>query len=443
MTGNALGNAMNIAEPVTQLKRPVDGAMDRKVPKRRLTWPRIAIAVVGVALVGVTIQQVLRTSSVRSFAVAADLLTISTVQNGAFLDFIPVRGTVTPLNSVYLDAIEGGRVEAVLAEEGSFVVEGQPILELSNTTLQLDVISREAQVSEQLNSLRNTRLEMEQNRLALSNDLTEIDYQVTRLARLVDRRSDLVARNLIARQDFEESVDELDYYKSRREITVRSIEADERGRAEQIEQLQSSIEQLEQNLGIARSTLQSLIIKSPLSGQLTSLSAEIGQSKARGERLGQIDDVGEFKITAQVDEFYVTRLQDGQAAEFEFGGQDYELEVLKVYPEIRDGQFQMDMAFVGTPPPNLRRGQTLQSRVALGDVTQALLLPRGGFFEDTGGSWAFVLDASGNYAEKRQLTLGRRNPDYFEVLSGVAEGERVVTSEYSAFADMDRVELTK
>lgn len=433
---------MPTPEPITSIpRRALDGAMDRKVERRRFTWPRVVAGGLVAALVLGLGYQFATTSGVRSFAIASELVTISTAANGTFLDFVPIRGNVTPLNTVYLDAIEGGRVETIFAEEGSFVEQGQPIIELSNTTLQLDVISREAQVSEQLNNLRNTRLAMEQNRLALKSALVEIDYQLSRLTRLTERRAELLERNLIARQDYEDAADELEYYRNRREVTLESQDADERMRLAQIDSLESTVVQLERNLEIARANLDNLVIKAPLTGQLTALDAEIGESKARGQRLGQIDDVDRFKVTALVDEFYVTRTQSGQSAEFDLSGETFVLEVIKVYPEITDGQFQIDLAFVDAVPSNLRRGQTLQIRVALGDSAEALLLPRGGFFQDTGGNWAFVLDRSGDYALRRDIRLGRRNPEYFEVLEGLDPGERVITSAYSAYAGMDRIEL--
>ena len=385
--------------------------------------------------------RILQSGTVRTFSIDRERVTISAVEQGRFLDFIPIRGSVTPLYTVYLDAVEGGRVERVFVEEGSLVAEGQPIVELSNTALQLDVISREAEVSEQLNNLRNTRLAMEQNRLSLKSELVEIDYQIRRLGRLTERRKDLFDRGLIAREDYEDAQDELDYYNNRRAVTIESQEQDNRLREAQIASLEDGIEQLERNLTIARKNLASLTITAPVAGQLTALNAEIGESKSRGQRLGQIDDVDRFKITARVDEFYVTRLRAGQRAGFELSDKDYALEVTKVYPEVRDGQFEVDLAFVGEPPDNIRRGQTLQIRVSLGDAADALLLRRGGFFQDTGGNWAFVLVPDGSAAQRRPVRLGRRNPQHFEVLDGLEAGDRVITSEYSSFAAMDRIEF--
>jgi HlyD family secretion protein len=374
-----------------------------------------------------------------TFRVDRERVSIASVVRGEFEDFIPVRGRVTPLKSVFLDAIEGGRIEALLAEEGSFVTAGQPLLELSNTSLQLDVMSREAEVSEQLNNLRNTRLAVEQNRLKLKSDLIDIDYNLKRLNRLVDRRRELYERDLISLQSLEEVEDEFEYNKNRREVTIESQRQDELLRTAQIDQLEDSVKQLENNLVIARKNLENLTIRAPIDGLLSSLNAEIGESKARGERMGQVDIVDQFKITASVDEFYVTRVERGLAAVFTLQDRDYELTTTKVYPEVVGGQFQLDLAFTTEPPADIRRGQTVQLRVQLGASGSALLLDRGGFFQETGGNWAFVLNGNGSHAERRDIRLGRRNPRFFEVLEGLDAGEQVIISDYTAYADMDRI----
>ncbi|MDT8398874.1 MAG: HlyD family efflux transporter periplasmic adaptor subunit [Pseudomonadales bacterium] len=300
------------------------------------------------------------------FGVLGERVTVSTVSHGAFEDFIPVRGNVMPLKSVFLDAIEGGRVEQIFVEAGSIVEEGQPLLELSNTTLQLDVISREAQVTEQLNNLRNTRLAMEQNRLSLKSQLVELDYQILRLERLGERRKHLAERKLISQSDYIDTLDELQYNRNRREVTIESQEQEELMRQAQIESLESGVQQLERNLDIARKNLDNLIITAPIAGQLTALNAEIGQSKNRGETLGQIDDLDQYKLSVFIDEFYVTRTRVGQYGEFTLLGQPYELQIARVYPQIVNGQFEVDMDFVGIPPLEIRRGQTIQVRVQLG-----------------------------------------------------------------------------
>jgi HlyD family secretion protein len=427
-----------MATPATEIATPRQG-MDRKIETRprRLLWTVATVA--GLTLITSLALAFVRTSGVRTFSVERERLTISTVGNGTFHDFIPIRGNVAPLDIVYLDAIEGGRVEKILAEEGAFLERGQPVLELSNSSLQLGVISREAEVSEQLNNLRNTRLAMEQNKLALRSTLVEVDYQIARLARLAERRGELAERGLIARQDYEDSADELAYYRNRREVTLEAQQQDERMRLAQIASLESGVEQLQRNLAIARANLDSLVIKAPIAGQLTSLDVEVGEAKKPAERLGQIDDMDDFKIAAEIDEFYVARVQPGQTAEVTIDGAPFTLAIAKVYPQIVNGQFKVDLEFTDTPPADMRRGQTLQMRLALGDSTTALLLPRGAFYDDTGGSWVFALDPSGSYAEKRPVRLGRRNPDSIEVLDGLAAGERAITSEYASFAAMDRI----
>src|SRR3990172_1362296 len=417
-------------------------SMDKKIKKsRKPLLIKLGLAAVAVIGFGISAYRVLSDSAVATFRMEKERVTLSTVAYGTFEDFIPVRGSVTPLKTVFLDAMEGGRVEKIFVESGSLVQAGQPILELSNTALQLDVISREAQVSEQLNNLRNTRLAMEQNRLLLKSQLVEINYQITRLERLVERRRELSVSHLIPEADYIDAQDELQYYRNRREVTIESQEQDESMRLSQIASLESGVEQLQRNLEIARNNLDSLTITAPIAGQLSSFTAELGQSKARGETLGQIDDVERFKLSVLMDEFYVTRTREGQFGEFTLAGRPYELRITKVYPQIANGQFEVDMEFVGAAPADIRRGQTLQTRVQLGDASKALLLPRGGFFQDTGGNWAFVLDATGATAGKREITLGRRNPEYFEVLEGLREGQQVITSEYAAYAQMERIKF--
>ncbi len=375
-----------------------------------------------------------------SFTLDGQRIRTSQVATGVYEDFIPLRAAVEPERTVYLDAVDGGRVEDVLVEEGSFVEEGQPLIDLSNTSLQLDVIAREAQVSEQLNNLRNTQLAIEQNRLKLKSDLIEIDYEIRRLSRLVARYEELQGKQFISKNEYEDRRDELQYYRSRREVTRESQVQDEKIRLTQIKQLNNSVEHLERNLKLARANLDNLLIRAPRSGRLTSLNAEIGEAKSRGERLGQIDDVDRFKATALVNEFYLNRVRNGQQAQLEIDGRDYLLEVSKIYPEVRASQFEVDFRFIGDAPPNIRRGQTLQLRLVLGDTTErATLLANGPFFNDTGGAWVFVLGPDGKVATRRMVKLGRRNPAMIEVESGLLPGDEVIISSYANFIEVDRL----
>jgi len=324
--------------------------------------------------------------------------------------------------------------------QGAFVEAEQPLIELSNTQLQLDVIAREAEVSEQLNNLRNTQLAIEQNRLKLKIDLIEIDYQIIRLTRLVERYEELEGKQFLSKNDYENSSDELEYWDKRRVVTLESQAQDERIRLAQIEQLNGSVAQLEKNLTLTRANLDNLLIRAPRSGQLTSLDAEIGESKARGERLGQIDDIDRFKASALVNEFYLNRVAVGQSALLNIDGRDYVLEVSKVYPEVQAAQFEVDLRFTDGAPRDIRRGQTLQLRLVLGDTTQsATLLDNGPFFTDTGGAWVFVLDADGSVARRRPVQFGRRNPNSIEVEAGLVPGDRVIVSSYASFIEVERL----
>jgi HlyD family secretion protein len=412
--------------------------MDRRIAPR----PRKRLLLVGggVAALALIVFLVASIDTSTSFTLDGQRIRTSAVTNGMFEDFIPLRASVEPERTVYLDAIEGGRVEAILVEEGVLVEEGLPLIELSNTSLQLDVIAREAEVSEQLNNLRNTQLAIEQNKLKLKSDLIEIDYQIVRLSRLVTRYDELQGNQFISKNEYEDAADELEYWGNRRKVTQESQAQDEIVRLAQIEQLEGSVQQLEKNLILARGNLDNLLIRAPRAGHLTSLNAEIGESKSRGERLGQIDDVDRFKATALINEFYLNRVRIGLKAQLEVSGRQYDLEISKVYPEVQASQFEVDLRFTADTPADIRRGQTLQLRLVLGDTAdRALVLGNGPFFNDTGGGWVFVLDAEGKVATRREVQLGRRNTNSIEVLAGLVPGDEVIISSYANFIDVDRL----
>jgi HlyD family secretion protein len=421
-----------------QEQPPGVGSMDRRIEKSSRR-PLFIGAGVAAAVVILVLFLFTRNTST-SFTLDGQRIRTAEVSSGMYEDYIPLRANVEPEKTVYLDAIEGGRVEDILVEEGAFVEKGQPLVDLSNTSLQLDVIAREAEVSEQLNNLRNTQLAIEQNRLKLKGDLIEIDYQIVKLTRLVNRYEELEGNQFISKTDYENSRDELEYWKNRRLITAESQAQDEKIRLAQIEQLNSSVSQLEKNLILARANLENLLIRAPRSGQLTSLNAELGESKSPGERLGQIDDVDRFKAVALVNEFYLNRVRLGQQALLDINGRNYRLEINKIYPEVQASQFEIDLKFLGEAPVDIRRGQTLQLRLILGDTEErAVLLTNGPFFNDTGGAWVFVLDPDGKVATRRQVQLGRRNPNSIEVESGLIPGDVVIISSYANFVEVDRL----
>jgi HlyD family secretion protein len=417
--------------------------MDRALQKKK--WPPKKIAAVAVAglFSCFVLYSFMFGDNSSKLNVETEKITISQVRRGPFQEFIPVTGTVLPIKTIYLDAIEGGRVEKRFIEAGTFVKEGDVILQLANTNLLLDIMYREAQFFEQSNNLRNTRLLMEQNSLNLRREMTEIDYQIQRLQRGHERAAELVKKNLISQQEYESARNDYEYYLKRKELALQSFKQDSLFRLAQIESLESSLARMQANLGVVKQKLESLYIKAPATGQLTSLNAEIGESKSPGERVGQVDILDGFKVRAGIDEHYLARIDPGQNGEFDFAGKTYKLVAKKVFPEIREGRFDVDLEFEGEEPEGIRRGQTLHIRFELGDLSEATLLSRGGFYQKTGGQWVYVLASSGDFAVKRAIRLGRQNPQVFEVLEGLEPGEKVITSSYDSFGDIDKLILKK
>ncbi len=417
--------------------------MDRRIEKSKYQkYLKPGLIAGGVVVAVISMLTIFSPGGGRTLKVDSQRIVVSQVTSGQFDDFIPVRGRVTPLKTIFLDAIEGGRVEAIYVEDGAFVTKDQRLVDLSNTGLQLDVISREAEVTEQLNNLRNIELALEQNRLDHKRNLVEIDYQIIRLGRLVDRYTPLVAAGHTPKRLLEDAQDEYDYFINRRTVTLESQATDERLQKIQMNQLRQAGQQLERNLLVARGNLDGLNVTAPMAGKLTAFDVEIGQSLGQGERIGQIDDPERFKLSANIDEFYLGRVDIEQTAQMNLGGTSYQLKISKVYPQVRNGQFEVDMVFQGQTPPNIRRGQTLQTRLQLGDPSAALLIPNGAFYQDTGGNWIFVVSSDGSQAIRRNIRLGRRNMRYIEVLEGLEKGEKVITSPYTNYIDMDRLELS-
>ncbi len=418
-------------------------AMDRKIPQRHFVrrWMLPLSVAAGVALLAS--WYLLSPSAGRSLTVADNRIMVSPVLAGVFEDSIPVRARVAPLKTVFLDAIQGGRVEEILVEDGAAVEAGQAIVRLSNSDLQLSVMSTESRIMEQLNSMRDQELRLEQNRLGHKRTLVEVDYQIRRLDREIKRQQELLTKGLSAQSTYDDLVDEVTYNRARRAVTLESQASDERLMANQLAFFKDNAVIMEANLKYARQSLQELNVRAPVAGKLSGFNMEIGQSVERGTRLGQIDNPNEFKLTATIDEFYLSRVDIDQAVEFERNGRKIMLRVAKIYPNVEKGQFEIDMQFVDATPADLRRGQTIQSKLTLGDAQQALLIPNGSFFQDTGGQWIFVVSPDGNTAIKRTVKLGRRNTHYIEVLDGLEAGESVITSPYSGFRDIDQLVLNK
>jgi HlyD family secretion protein len=415
--------------------------MDRKIEKKKWTLKKITvIAIVGLFIV-FSLYSFLSSGSGSRLNVDRDRITISAVRQGEFLEFIPVSGTVIPLRTIYLDAIEGGRVQKIHIEDGSFIEEGDTILTLTNNTLQLDVFNREAQILEQINNLQNTRLNLQQQRLRLREQVLDHEYQMMNRKRIYNQNKELWEKNLISEREFLDSKEAYEQTERQHILVSETLHLDSLATENQLRHIESSLARMMTNLELVQRSLDNLVLTAPVTGQLTSLNAEIGESKVRGERLGQVDILEGFRVRASIDEHYIARIDIGQQGEFDFAGQTYTLEITRVYPQVYEGRFEVDMEFIDREPDNIRRGQTLRIRLALGALEEAVLLARGGFFQRTGGQWVFIIEPSGNQAVKRNIRLGRQNPQYFEVIDGLEPGEQVITSSYDGFGDIDRLVL--
>ncbi|CAA9497185.1 MAG: hypothetical protein AVDCRST_MAG44-536 [uncultured Sphingomonas sp.] len=415
------------------------GNMDKVVVRKGID-KRILIAGGAAAVLLLALLFYLWAPRADSQSIARERLTISPVTQGTFEDFLPLRARVTPLVTVFLDAVEGGRVEQKLVEDGAQVTQGQMLAVLSNADLQLSTLARQTEVEQQLNNMRSQELALAQVRSTNLRDLNQAQTDLAKARRQYELQQPLAKRGFISSKVFNDTKDDFNYQTQRLAILKRSIATDERLQASQLEQLRASTSSLSSGLGIARGSLGQLNLRAPVSGQLSGFDIQLGQSVQQGERVGQIDSAGNSKLEADVDEYYLGRVSIGQTATADVAGKTYRLRVNKVYPQVRNGQFKVDLVFVGAEPANMQRGQTIQAKLTFGDASRAVMIPDGAFFNDTGGNWVFVVDKGGNSATRRQVQLGRRNTDSIEVLSGLKPGERVITSSYSGM--LDKNELT-
>jgi HlyD family secretion protein len=430
------------AEPRAPSGPASGGTMDKVVERKRLpNRIKLAIAAGTLAIAAGGFYAYAPRADQQS--VTADRLSISPVTRGTFEDFLPLRARVTPLLTVFLDAIEGGRVEKVLVEDGATVTQGQPLAVLSNAELQLSVLARQTEVTQQVNSMRSQELALAQTRLQDQRSMLEAELDLSKSRRQYEREKALAEKGFVAGQTFHDTTDTYAYQQRRSAVLAHTQATDERLQTTQLAELRAAAKSMESGLALARANLESLNLKAPVSGQLSSFSIQVGQSMARGERIGQIDSPGRNKLIAGIDEFYLGRVQPGQVATAESGGKIFRMKVTKIYPQVKNGQFEVDLQFLTGEPERLQRGQTLQVKLTLGDPAPARLIPNGSFYNDTGGSWVFVVAADGKQAIKRQVRLGRRNADFIEVLDGLDVGERVITSPYAGFADKDRLDLTR
>lgn len=417
--------------------------MDRVIAKKR--WSKKRLLTIG-GITGIVLliaASYYFTSGKSRLNVETERITISEITKGPFQENIPVNGVVMPQTTIYLDAMEGGRVEEKYVEDGAPMVKGQPILRMSNTDLELGLVTQQTNVYNLLTQMQISRNAAQQNTVNKLNQMTDVESQLKEAERIYNLNKHLYEQKAIGLQEFKQSENNYNYLNQKKKLTAQILKQDSSSNLQQFTQARQSYEGSQNALNVMRKKVGDLIVRAPVDGQLTSLDAEIGQSKNKGERLGQIDVLSGFKVRVEIDEHYISRIFNGLSGDFDFAGKKYFLKIKKVYTQVSNGRFQVDMEFTDSVPKGIRRGQTLQIRLALSDETQAILLPKGGFYQQTGGNWIFKVSESGKIAYKTDIQLGRYNTDYYEVLQGLNVGDKVVTSSYENYGTMQELVLNK
>ncbi|HND89193.1 MAG TPA: efflux RND transporter periplasmic adaptor subunit [Saprospiraceae bacterium] len=407
--------------------------MDRQLEKKWWTRQRIYLGLAGLAFLAFSVYTLSLSRRGSTMNVQKDRLTISAVTMGEFDEFIVVTGAVQPLKTYQLDAVEGGYVAQKIVDGGAQVKQGELILKLQNQRLMLDFVNRETEMYRLINELENTRLRLKQDKFALRRTLSELDHQIQQAKADYQRQEKLYADRVVSMQDYERAKITYERLSQQRAIEIENEQFQEENSLTQVRQLEGTLARTRTNLAMMKQNLENLAVRAPVSGLLSRIDVEVGAAITAGQNIGQIDDNRGFKIQVEIDEHYVSRIFTGLEGSMEFSGKTHELTVQKVYPEVRNGRFRADMVFASAVPEGIRRGQSLPVRLQLGKPAQAMLLPVGGFFSDTGGQWVYVVDTDGKRALKQTVTLGRKNPQYFEVLSGLKAGDQVITSSYSNF----------
>ena len=404
--------------------------------KKNLVW-------VGVAALVLFIGWLVFRDNSSTLRVDAQLLNIATVEQGEFNDYVRLTGSVQPMTTVQLSPLESGVVERIVAEEGTSVKRGDVILEMSNNSLSMQILQSEADLAEKQNILRNTMISMEQERLALRQEKLQLDLEVSRLKRTFEQNQSLYNDKLLAREDYLRSKEDYELAVGRRNLVLERQRQDSLYRSSQVEQMEESLLSMQRNMELIRQRVDNLKVKAPIDGEVGMLDAVLGQSLQQGANIGQVNDLTTYKVQAQIDEHYIDRITTGLVASFERQDTRYEMQLRKVYPEVRNGQFKADFRFVGDAPENIRSGQTYYLNLQLGEAAEAILIPRGSFYQATGGKWIYVLDPSGEKAYRREIRIGRQNPQYYEVIEGLQPGEKVITSSYDNFGDNEVLILNR
>jgi len=418
-------------------------AMDR--PIQRSAWQLRRKWLIGgtaaAAVIFLTVE--FFSGAERRVRVAAASVTIEKVQQSVFHDFIPLRGKIVPHDTIYVDAASGGRIERVLVQPGDKVLAGQPLVEFSNTSLQLQVIQQESQLNQAITQLQSNEISLEQNKINNERALAQLDYDIIRLSRSIHRRDALASRGFTSAEQRDMVQDELDHDRMLRPLQAESNARQDAIRESQLPLIEDQLEKLRKNLDTVHSKLGDLVARSPVAGQVTDINLKIGESENPGERLATITPDTGNKLSADIDEFYLGRIHSGQMADVDVNGKNWQLKITRVYPQVKNGTFTVDLAFDGDTPQGLLPGQAVQGKLSLGDDTQGQVLPAGAYLERTGGDWVFVVARDAQSAERRRIKVGRRNAEQVEVLDGLKPGESVITSDYSGLERVDRVDLAK
>jgi len=417
--------------------------MDKPIPKKKgIQKKHFGYLGIAVAL-ALLIYMAFFSDRTSTYKVEKDKLIIEKVIEDQFNDYITVSGTVEPISTIFLDAQEGGRVEEKLIEEGSMVKKGEVILRLSNPDLYLNILNSEAQLAEKEDFLRNTQITMEQEKLSIKRELVNLKYDIERKERNYRQNEILTKDNLISKEDFIRSKEDLDMAMQSKDLFIERQKQDSLFRTVNVETIKTDLVNMRKNLALVKARVENLNVTAPVNGELGLLSPEIGQNINRGENMGQINVLTSYKVTAQIDEHYIDRVRAQLTATLDRQGHNFNLTVRRVYPEVRNGTFKIDLIFRDSMPENIRTGQTYYISLQLGQPKVSVLVPIGGFFQETGGQWIFVLDPTESFAVKRNITIGRKNPKYYEVLDGLQPGEKVIISGYETFGKNEKLILKK
>ncbi|MCF8381440.1 MAG: HlyD family efflux transporter periplasmic adaptor subunit [Bacteroidales bacterium] len=415
--------------------------MDRPVEKKKGLKKKHIFMGVGIVAFFFLINQAFFTKNVSTLKVDAGKIRVETVASDTFHDYITVPGNVEPIATILLDAREGGRVEEKVVEEGAMVKKGDVILRMSNPDLSLSILNSESQLAEKTNFLRNTMVVMEQEKLQIKRELLNLEFDIKRKERTYKQNKSLYADELISQEQYLISEEDFQLAKRSFELYIERQKQDSIYRSIQVLQMEDNLRNMDLNLKLVRQRQDNLNVTAPVDGQLTTLDVELGQSVPNGGRIGQVNILTSYKVVAQIDEHYIDKVRIGLTAILDRQEQEFHLKIRKVLPEVREGRFSVEMIFMGVMPDNMRTGQTYYTRLQLGDPKQAILIPRGSFYQQTGGQWIFVLNEDGSAAEKRSIKIGSQNPKYYEVLEGLEVGEQVIISGYDSFGDNERLNL--